>query len=125
MTLISTIQALLHDGRLKIHKDLPDIAALVDEMNNIQASVTDSGYWKFGVRSGKHDDLVLALAIALWRAVTLAAVKPVPIVAPEILWNPDPMPASMRAGPNPFRVGTSDMASYYADKRSSGFSIKY
>jgi hypothetical protein len=30
--------------------------------------VTDSGYWKFGARAGKHDDLVLAVAIALWRS---------------------------------------------------------
>jgi hypothetical protein len=31
--------------------------------------VTDSGYWRFGARAGKHDDLVLALAIALWHSV--------------------------------------------------------
>jgi len=66
--LISRIQALLHDGRLKIHKELPDAAALVAELQDFRADVTDSGYWKFGARAGKHDDLVLALAIALWRA---------------------------------------------------------
>jgi hypothetical protein len=66
--LISRIQALLHDGRLKIHSDLPDAAALVSELQDFRADVTDSGYWKFGARAGKHDDLVLALAIALWRA---------------------------------------------------------
>ena len=66
--LISRIQALLHDGRLKIHKDLPDAAALVAELQDFRADVTDSGYWKFGARAGKHDDLVLALAIALWRS---------------------------------------------------------
>ena len=68
ITLISRIQALLHDGRLKIHKDLPEAAALVGELQDFRADVTDSGYWKFGARAGKHDDLVLALAIALWRA---------------------------------------------------------
>lgn len=66
--LISRIQALLHDGRLKIHKELPDAAALVAELQDFRADVTNSGYWKFGARAGKHDDLVLALAIALWRA---------------------------------------------------------
>lgn len=66
--LISRIQALLHDGRLKIHKDMPDAAALVSELQDFRADVTDSGYWKFGARAGKHDDLVLALAIALWRS---------------------------------------------------------
>lgn len=66
--LISRIQALLHDGRLKIHKDMPDAAALINELQDFRADVTDSGYWKFGARAGKHDDLVLALAIALWRS---------------------------------------------------------
>jgi len=55
--LISRVQALLHDGRLKIHKRLPDAPALVAELQDFRAKVTDSGYWKFGARSGKHDDL--------------------------------------------------------------------
>jgi hypothetical protein len=69
LTLISTVQALLHDGRLKIHKDLADVQTLVAELQVFRAEVTDSGYWRFGARSGKHDDLVLALAIALWHSV--------------------------------------------------------
>jgi hypothetical protein len=68
VVLISRVQALLHDGRLKIHKGLPDAPALVAELQDFRAEVTDSGYWKFGARSGRHDDLVLAVAIALWRA---------------------------------------------------------
>jgi Terminase RNaseH-like domain len=69
LTLISTVQALLHDGRLKIHKDLADVQVLVAELQDFRAEVTDSGYWRFGARAGKHDDLVLALAIALWHSV--------------------------------------------------------
>src|ERR1700739_931909 len=69
LTLISTVQALLHDGRLKIHKDLADVQTLVAELQDFRAEVTDSGYWRFGARAGKHDDLVLALAIALWHSV--------------------------------------------------------
>ena len=68
LVLISRVQALLHDGRLKIHKGLPNAPALVAELQDFRAEVTNSGYWKFGARSGKHDDLVLAVAIALWRA---------------------------------------------------------
>jgi hypothetical protein len=66
--LISRIQALLHDGRLKIHKDLPDALALVSELQDFRVNFTETGYATFNARSGKHDDLVLALAIALWRA---------------------------------------------------------
>jgi hypothetical protein len=67
LVLISRVQALLHDGRLKIQKSLPDAPALVAELQDFRAEVTDSGYWRFGARSGTHDDLVLAVAIALWR----------------------------------------------------------
>jgi hypothetical protein len=66
--LISRVQALLHDGRLKIHKDIADAPALIAELQDFRADVTDTGHWRFNAREGKHDDLVLALAIALWRA---------------------------------------------------------
>lgn len=66
--LISRVQALLHDGRLKIYSDLPDATTLVNELQNFRAEFSDTGYIKFNARSGAHDDLVLALAIALWRA---------------------------------------------------------
>jgi len=38
------------------------------DVQDFKAEVTDSGHWTFNARSGKHDDLVLALAIALWRS---------------------------------------------------------
>lgn len=66
--LISRVQALLHEGRLKIHADLPDAAALVSELQSFRVEYSDSGYMKFNARVGAHDDLVLALSIALWRA---------------------------------------------------------
>jgi hypothetical protein len=68
INLVSRLQALLHDERLHIHKDIPDATALVNELQNFRAEYSDSGYIRFNARSGKHDDLVLALAIALWRA---------------------------------------------------------
>jgi hypothetical protein len=68
INLVSRIQALLHDERLKILKSLPDAKVLASELQDFRAQVTDTGYWRFGAREGKHDDLVLALAIALWRA---------------------------------------------------------
>jgi hypothetical protein len=68
LILISRLQALLHDGRLKIQKELPEAPVLVAELQDMRAEVTDSGHWRFGARAGKHDDLVLALAIAVWRS---------------------------------------------------------
>jgi hypothetical protein len=68
LTLVSRLQALLHEGRLKIHRDLAEAATLVRELQDFRVQFTDSGSMTFNARSGAHDDLVLALAIAAWRA---------------------------------------------------------
>jgi hypothetical protein len=68
MTLVSSLQALLHEGRLHIQKDLCEAAELVRELQDFRVRYTDSGHLTFNAREGKHDDLVLALAIAVWRA---------------------------------------------------------
>ena len=67
--LVSTVQAELHSGRLKINKNLKDAPILERELQDFQVSITPSGNATFSARVGAHDDLVLALAIALWRAV--------------------------------------------------------
>ena len=51
----------------RIQPNLAETAALLDELQNFQASTTDSGRWRWGARAGKHDDLVLAVALAVWR----------------------------------------------------------
>jgi hypothetical protein len=68
LTLVSRLQALLHEGRLKIHKELPEAETLVRELQDFRVEFTAAGHLTFNARSGKHDDLVLALAIAVWRA---------------------------------------------------------
>jgi hypothetical protein len=93
LLLVSTVQALLHDGRLQIQKDLPEAPVLKVELEDFRASVTDSGRWTFGARSGAHDDLVLALALALWRASRRAPMY----VHPSVLARS----ALLRTGYNP------------------------
>ena len=66
LALVSGLQAALHSGDLKIAADLPETAALVSELQDFKATFTQTGYARFGAREGKHDDLVLATAIALW-----------------------------------------------------------
>jgi hypothetical protein len=68
LTLVSRLQALLHEGRLKILRDLPEAETLVRELQDFRVEFTAAGHLTFNARSGKHDDLVLALAIATWRA---------------------------------------------------------
>jgi hypothetical protein len=69
LNLVAILQSALHQGQLKIARGLADAQSLVEELQNFQSSVTDGGTWRFGARgSSKHDDLVLALAIAVWRS---------------------------------------------------------
>src|SRR5271165_6971122 len=68
IVLVSRLQALLHEARLKIHKDLPEAEVLIREMQDFRVEFTAAGGLTFNARSGRHDDLVLALAIAAWRA---------------------------------------------------------
>jgi hypothetical protein len=67
IVLVSRLQALLHQGKLKIHKDLTEAEALVRELQDFRLQYTGSSM-TFNARSGRHDDLVLALALACWRA---------------------------------------------------------
>ena len=68
---ISTTQVLLQTGRLKIARSLPHASLLARELVNFRFKVgvkasEDALDW----RDGPDDDLVLALAIAAWRAET-------------------------------------------------------
>jgi len=68
MLLISRLQALLHEGRLKIQNSLPEAAVLMGELLDYRIQYTAAGHMTFNAREGRHDDLVLALAIACYRA---------------------------------------------------------
>lgn len=67
-SLVSQLQAALHTGWLEIAADLPDLAALKAELQNFRVNFTQAGSMTFAARVGAHDDLVLAVAIALWYA---------------------------------------------------------
>ena len=68
LSLVSRLQAMLHGGQLKIAEGLDEAQALVWELQDFRATASDHGNWRFGARSGRHDDLVLALAIGAWWA---------------------------------------------------------
>jgi hypothetical protein len=70
LPLISQLQALLHEGVLKVAADLPEAATLTRELQNFRATFTTAGNATFGAREGQHDDLVLSTAIAAWYART-------------------------------------------------------
>jgi hypothetical protein len=66
--LVSSLQAALHSGALKIAAGLPEAKAFVRELQEFRVHFTESGYAQFGARQGAHDDLVLAAALALYGA---------------------------------------------------------
>jgi hypothetical protein len=60
---------MLHTGELRFAKELREAPTLQDELKDFRRHVSEAGRYSFSARDGKHDDLVLAVAIALWRAV--------------------------------------------------------
>lgn len=65
--LVGAVQVPLQNGRLKISAALPEAATLTSELQNFQVKISESAHDSYGSwREGTHDDLVLALAIALW-----------------------------------------------------------
>jgi len=66
--LISTLDAKLHIGELRFAAALSGSAAMKDELQDFRRHVGAAGRATYSARQGKHDDLVLAVAIALWWA---------------------------------------------------------
>jgi hypothetical protein len=68
-TLISTLDARLHTGELKFAQEMTEAGAMAEELQNFRRHVSASGRFQYEARATKHDDLVLAVAIALWSCV--------------------------------------------------------
>lgn len=85
--LIQVVQVLLQQQRLKFAGALPSAPALVEELQNYQVEVSASGHDSYNARSGKHDDLILAVAVAAWLA--------------ERWWAPARAPAASTRAPWP------------------------
>ena len=66
--LVAAAQAVLQSGRLKISDQLPDAVTLRNELISFKVRLTaNTGHDQYGEwRTGKHDDLVLSAAMALW-----------------------------------------------------------
>ncbi len=65
--LVSVVQVALQTDKLKIAEALPEAATLVRELQDFQVKITDAANDTYGAwREGTHDDLVLAVALALY-----------------------------------------------------------
>lgn len=68
LALMSRLQVMLHGGDLHVEESLNEWPVLSEEIKNFQMRATDSGNVQLEARQGTHDDLVLALACAVWEA---------------------------------------------------------
>jgi len=82
LELISRVQALLHTGQLSIAKDLADTAPLMREMQDFRVTFGSAGNAQFGAREGAHDDLVLAVAMAIFGATRAESVTEIGLHLP-------------------------------------------
>lgn len=80
--LVGTTQAALQTRQLKLSRKLPELGVLTQELQNFQVSISDNGFDSYNARTGAHDDLVLALAMALWLARNPE--EPLRLLDPEI-----------------------------------------
>ena len=82
--LVSLLDARMHTGELRFARDLREAAAMEGELKDFRRFVSEAGRYSFSARSGQHDDLVLACAIALWRATKLKKTFGGPRQTPQV-----------------------------------------
>jgi len=67
--LIASVQLPLEKGELKIARNLREAGTLVEELVDVRKTPRENGRDRVGAeRAGEHDDLVIALALACWKA---------------------------------------------------------
>jgi hypothetical protein len=67
--LINTTAVLLQQGRLRIASELSDTDQLISELRSYRIKTSDSGHDRYEPAGNQdHDDLLLALSLALWLA---------------------------------------------------------
>lgn len=88
--LIGTTSVILEQHRLRIAREMRDTPALEDELLAYRRSISDHGADTYTAPIGTHDDLVLALSLALWTAEKRPATRSSayrPIRIPD-MWLP-------------------------------------
>lgn len=72
--LVNKVLILMQTKQLQFEQSLPEVGILENELLEFQAKFRPSGSIDFNAREGQHDDLVLAVALAVF-----GATRPVPI----------------------------------------------
>lgn len=64
--LVSSLQVVLQNYRLKIASDLPFLDELKKEFLNFKARINTKANAQFNAASGYHDDIVMSISLATW-----------------------------------------------------------
>ncbi|HEY1954370.1 MAG TPA: hypothetical protein VGH28_02135 [Polyangiaceae bacterium] len=86
--LVSTLEVLLQERRLKIGRDADGTSALIDELIAFRATVSPSGHDTYAGEGSAHDDLVIALALSCWRARQTDREPQQPMIRGISEWTP-------------------------------------
>jgi hypothetical protein len=67
--LVAGLAVMLEEGRLRVARRMRWVEEFREELRNMRVKVTGAGNQQFGAwGEGQHDDLVLAAALACWKA---------------------------------------------------------
>jgi len=66
--LVGAAQMALQRRKLHVAEQLAEAATLTAELRNFEVRLTQAAHAVYNAREGQHDDLVLAVALALWGA---------------------------------------------------------
>lgn len=68
--LVTSVHVAMQTGRLKFAEDLPELQTLIDELGAFDYTISPTGHDTYGNdwRRNAHDDLVLAVSMAVWYA---------------------------------------------------------
>lgn len=86
--LISALLLALEQGRLKFAAIVPHLDVLLDELADYRVHVTDSGRDTYEARAGAHDDMLFALALAVWHAERLSRRRATGVVTARTISAP-------------------------------------
>ena len=81
--LITTAQLVMQQGRLVLPRANPLSETLLTELRAFRVKISAAGNDQFEGREGEHDDLVLALCLALWRARRMELEEEAPPAPPK------------------------------------------
>lgn len=71
--LIAALQLVLEKNEIRIAADIKDLGSLIEELVNVRNTAKENGRERIGAdRAGEHDDLVIAVSLAVWKAMKKA-----------------------------------------------------